>query len=75
MIIERRKFILGLSGLFCAPAIIKFDSLMKVTSRGLIIPRFEGQWFRYGVPIPGATGRTYTVTKEDTAALIEFRFI
>lgn len=37
---NRRKFLQGATALFCAPAIIKADALMKVSS-GLIIPEQE----------------------------------
>lgn len=32
IMLPRRKFILGLTGLFCAPAIVKMTSLMPVRS-------------------------------------------
>lgn len=32
LIIPRRKFLLGLAGLFCAPAIVKAESLMRIAA-------------------------------------------
>ena len=57
LIIPRRQFLLGLTGLLAAPAIVRFDSLMPV--RALILPTFTYQWLLDGVPIKGATDQNF----------------
>lgn len=66
IVLPRRSFLLGLGAALAAPAIVRFESLMPV--RTVLWTPQDGhywQWYRDGVPIPGATGETYQVCAED----------